>query len=330
MAFRQALAPQLVISLDFELHWGLHDHKTVADYRHNLEGERVAIEGMLRLFEQNDIAATWATVGLLFCNGREEALASRPTLQPSYTDRRLNPYPLLARCGDSEAEDGFHFAPSVIDAICSVRRQEMATHTFSHYCCLEDGQTSEQFRADLQAAKKVARKRGIDLRSIVFPRNQCSAEHLQVCADEGIAYFRGNQDSRFNSPVSTAQETAWRRAARLADAYVPLAGRPEAKVSRQAQLINIPASRFLRPIMSVGEALEPLRLRRILHEMRSVAQSGGVYHLWWHPHNFGKNVEKHLTLLEAILGQFRLLQHTFGMESSSMSECGALYAQAGV
>src|SRR3546814_9234323 len=50
--------------------------------------------------------------------------------------------------------------------------QEIATHSYSHYYCLEPGQTDDQFRADLRAATAQLREWNIDCRSIVFPRNQ--------------------------------------------------------------------------------------------------------------------------------------------------------------
>lgn len=42
-----------VISLDFELHWGVRDHRSVDEYRPNLLGVRQALPAMLELFERN-------------------------------------------------------------------------------------------------------------------------------------------------------------------------------------------------------------------------------------------------------------------------------------
>ena len=56
----------LIVSLDFELHWGVRDVKTVAQYRENLLGVRRAIPALLATFADYGIHATWATVGFLF------------------------------------------------------------------------------------------------------------------------------------------------------------------------------------------------------------------------------------------------------------------------
>jgi Kef-type K+ transport system membrane component KefB len=55
-----------VISLDFELLWGVRDKRTVTDYGANIRGVRDVVPALLDLFAERDIACTWATVGLLF------------------------------------------------------------------------------------------------------------------------------------------------------------------------------------------------------------------------------------------------------------------------
>jgi len=66
----------------------------------------------------------------------------------------------------------YHFADKLVTLIDKSKNQELATHTFSHYYCLEEGQTKESFYADLEAAKKIAKEKNISLKSLVFPRNQ--------------------------------------------------------------------------------------------------------------------------------------------------------------
>ena len=57
---------QFIISLDFELLWGVRDHADRDSYGQNVTGARAAVPRMLDLFERHGIAATWATVGFLF------------------------------------------------------------------------------------------------------------------------------------------------------------------------------------------------------------------------------------------------------------------------
>jgi len=69
---------EFVISLDFELLWGLRDHATRDSYGANVLGGREAIPRILDLFERHGICATRATVGLLMTENRDELLASLP------------------------------------------------------------------------------------------------------------------------------------------------------------------------------------------------------------------------------------------------------------
>ena len=64
----------LVISLDFELVWGVRGEFGAdgGDYRPNLLGARNAIPRLLDLFAEFEISATWATVGMLMAHTREE------------------------------------------------------------------------------------------------------------------------------------------------------------------------------------------------------------------------------------------------------------------
>src|SRR5689334_11476468 len=93
-----------IISLDLESRWGMRDHLSENDgYLRNLEGERAAIDAMLALFREHDIAATWGTVGLLFADGRAEAEAFAPWVKPNYREAALDAY--VEPMGESEQTD---------------------------------------------------------------------------------------------------------------------------------------------------------------------------------------------------------------------------------
>ena len=66
--------------------------------------------------------------------------------------------------------------------------------------------------------------------------------------------------------------------------------------------------------------LEPLRLHRITAGLSRAARQGTIYHLWWHPHNFGGDPDYSLGFLERVLEHFRHLTQTHGMRSASMLE----------
>ncbi|WP_046243189.1 polysaccharide deacetylase family protein [Hymenobacter terrenus] len=317
-----ALPGALVISLDFEINWGVRDQQTLAQYGSNLLGVRQAIPAMLSLFAEYNLHVTWATVGLLFFETKAEMLAHLPTVRPQYADPNLSPYLALDQVGEDEVRDPYHFGLSLIKQIRATPGQEMASHTFCHYYCLERGQTVETFRHDLQAAVRVAAEQGMTLRSLVFPRNQYNADYLVTCREVGISSYRGNEQSWIYKERSEEQQALYKRGARLLDAYLNLSGQHTARWTDMARSFpyNVPASRFLRPWSRRLSVLEGLRLRRILNGMEHAARHREVFHLWWHPHNFGANLAENMAVLRQIAEHFRHLQARYGMQSLSMAE----------
>jgi hypothetical protein len=319
----------LVISLDFELHWGVRD-KCAPDgsYRENLLGARNAIPQILDLFEEFDVAATWATVGFLFAKSRREREEFSPAARPQYTDLRLNAY--SEPTGDDEDDDPLHYALSLIEQVRSRARQEIATHTFSHYYCLEPGETREAFAADLRSAVAIAKRHGIAVRSIVFPRNQFRAGYEELLQEAGIVCFRGNEPNWMYRPRPRGKETLAVRGPRLLDHYVSLSG---SKVVRWDEILqpnglcNVRSSMFLRPYSPRRKSLESARLRRIAGGIQAAAEQRGIFHLWWHPHNFGAHTEQNLQFLRGVLEIFSACRGKRGMQSLSMAGVADLVCQ---
>jgi peptidoglycan/xylan/chitin deacetylase (PgdA/CDA1 family) len=311
-----------IISLDFELYWGVRDALPLDRYRDNLLGARAAIPQMLALFDEFDVHATWATVGFLFFDRRDALLEALPSVRPDYRNPSLSPYPFMAAIGPSEESDPFHFGRSLIEEIRRHPGQEIATHTFSHFYCLEAGGATDAFRADLEAALRVARAAGIEIRTIIFPRNQVSAAHLHVCGELGLIAYRGTQRGWAYQPSPTDSHPTVRRAFRLVDAYVNLSGEPNAATDslETATMVNVPASRFLRPYSPRLRKLEHFKERRITHGMTFAARHGLMYHLWWHPHNFGRHTTENMSGLRRILSHFAQLRDRWDMRSLSMAE----------
>jgi peptidoglycan/xylan/chitin deacetylase (PgdA/CDA1 family) len=310
-----------IISLDFELYWGVRDTRGLESYSNSILGVREAIPAMLDLFDKYDIKATFATVGFLFCSEKEELVKSIPAEIPQYSNPILSPYGnYLNKVGKDESEDPFHFGASLIKMIMDRNKHEIATHTFSHYYCLEEGQTTKQFREDIIAAGKVARLLGINNKSIVFPRNQYNDEYLKVCLGEGLIVFRGNEQSWIYEPRNRKSESQLRRIFRLLDSYVNISGLHIHTPESVNGLCNIPSSRFLRPYNPKFRKLDVLKLNRIKKQMSAAAKQKKIFHLWWHPHNFGSHLNENLSFLEKVLKHYKLLNQSKKFISMTMQE----------
>lgn len=311
-----------VISLDFELNWGTFDGTTIEAYGENLLGVRQVVPSLLDLFAAHQIHVTWATVGFLFYETKAELLKDLPTMQPTYRHPEYSSYNWMQHVGADEASDPYHFGKSLVDQIISTPGQTIGTHTYCHLSCLEEGVTIEAFKADLEAAKRVAARRDVPIQSIVYPRNQSSPAHFKAAQEVGIDVYRGNETHYIYRADARGDEGLGRRALRLLDAYVNVTGHHTVswEAIRQSSPYNVPSSRFLRPYVPALRLLDRLKLRRIKRSMTHAAKTGQVFHLWWHPHNFGKHLSENMAMLSEIVAHYETLHQTYQFESLSMEE----------
>jgi peptidoglycan/xylan/chitin deacetylase (PgdA/CDA1 family) len=312
----------LVISLDFELHWGVRDHVGRDDPLYGcLPEARRAVTDLAALFASRNIRATWATVGFLFASTRHELEAHAPNERPTYERAALDPY--VETIGLDEQQDPEHLAGSLVDLIATTPGQEVGSHTFSHFYCLDPGQRESTFRADLVAAQSIARGRGLELTSLVLPRNQWNPDYTNAVLDLGFRCIRGPQRTWGYEARRSGEEGLLRRGARLADAYIGLSPPPTTAwgdVLDPSGLCNVPASAFMRPFAPNRKELESLRLARLRTGLRQAARRGRIFHLWWHPHNFSQHRTENFAILEGVLDEFERLVTTEGMQSLSMRD----------
>ena len=309
-----------IISLDFEMMWGALDLWTPEGYgRTNVQHVKFVIKRLVALFKRYEVHSTFASVGLLMLDGKNEEKQYRPSVLPTYNNAQLSPY--NNNYIEKIAKESLYFAPDIIKFLNQQDGVEVASHTFSHYYCWEKGQTAEQFEEDMRLASKLAKDKGLSLYSIVFPRNQVSEDYLEICAKYGFKVYRGISP-RYSSQPKNTMHAVFQRIGRLIDTY-NIWGRPSTikkETVRKGTIINVPSSRFLRPYDEKLRVLETLRLKRIQKEMTYAAKYGEMYHLWWHPHNFGANMDKNFVFLEKILKTYQALQKQYDMTSMTMNE----------
>ncbi len=313
-----------VISLDFELLWGVWDVTNKKKYGANILGVKEVLPQLINLFAEYNFKATFATVGFLFAKNKEELLSYVPYDKPSYTNNKYNVYKNeILSIGNNETDDPYHFGYSLLQQL-KQSPHEISTHTFCHYYCLEEGQCAREFDADIKAAKKIAEVNNVTLNSIVFPRNQLNVEYLAVLHNNGINVYRGNPTSWIYKARKFTAEVPFIRLCRLLDTYLPVSGYKNSYVIKKENglPVNIPASRFLKPYNKNLAFLERIKLKRIMNEMTKAAIKNEVYHLWWHPHNFGINIAENMANLKVILNHFKVLNKEYGFANNTMQEAG--------
>lgn len=307
----------LIVSLDFELFWGMQDCMDLHEYEANILGGRKAIPQLLALFQKHGIHATWATVGFLFAKNEEDLRSYIPDLMPTYANEALSAYRCFGSIGEDEHTAPCYYGASLVEQIAGTSGQEIGSHTFSHYYCRERGQTTRQFRADMEAAKAIAADQGYVLRSVVLPRNQCEPEYTQVLADLGFTAYRDEEHDWIHEKIKFRPLM---RLLRLADVYLPLTGQGGYLPKLENGIVNLVGSRMYKPYFKPLAFLEGLKLRRIKKQMLHAAKHGLTFHLWWHPHNVGTRIELHMKQLEEIFNYYDELREKYGMRSLNMGE----------
>ncbi len=323
MVISESQTGRFIISLDFELFWGVRDKRSLSNYGESLKNVRIVIPRLLDSFAKYGINATFATVGLLFSKDKEEMIKFTPKNTPKYSDPNLSPYlDGFVSVGENGKVDDYHFALDLIKMIQKRPNHEISTHTFSHFYCLEKGQTKFDFESDIKAAIAIAKKEGVEIESIVFPRNQFNRGYSNILVKNGIKSFRGKERVWFQSYQNERDTTLLERLFRTANCYVNLSGHHSYSLEELASSslpFDIPSSMFLRPYQSKISFLKPLQLRRIKRSMSYAAKNALVYHLWWHPHNFGANMNENFEMLHEILEHFKVLKLEYGFKSDTMA-----------
>lgn len=307
----------LVISLDFELFWGVLDAFTLDSFKRDMDGAREGIPMLLELFEKYGIHATWGAVGFLFAEDEDKLKGYIPEVLPKYKVNKSH-YDYIESGSITDENSIYHFAPDLIEKILETPNQELASHTFSHYHGSDEGRCGESFEADIVAAKRIAKdKFGIVPHSLIFPRNQYDETSVRILKEQGFIAYRGR-------PKSSAYDgrALVRRMLRLIDTYIPICGKKyyDRSGCLKDGIANIKASVFLRKYSRRLRLLEPLKMKSIKSQMKKAAIKGKIFHIWWHPHNMGGNLTMFLRQTEEILMYYKELHEKYGFESMSMGE----------
>lgn len=311
-----------VISLDFELQYGIEDHDEaqIQKYHPNILGARKAVKDILFQFQQYGIHATWAIVGMLLARNRSDLAKYIPEKKPQYQDKKLSIYSFLNRIGKDEKDDPAHYGLSLAKAIRKVEGQEIASHTFSHYYCCYPGQDGQDLQSDMGAAQNISEQNlGVKPTSVIFPRNQINTDYIPILKEMGFTAYRGWPSP---SVYNTVDNGYWIRGRRLLDSYFSLYGAkayPRSEVPEQG-IANIKASNFLRPYNRRLRFMEKQKISQIRKGMLEAAVKKQVYHLWWHPHNFGAYREANLSNLDRILSYYCYLSMKYDFSSMNMGE----------
>ena len=274
----------LVVSLDFEMRWGVLERiqDQPDQYKENLLSVRDNVPWILKIFEERGISATWATVGALGCDNWADFNKFKPEIMPSYDSSRMqydNDFNIQL---DPSGE--VHFAYDLIKSILKTPGQELGMHTFGHIYGTESNVTYEEFICDLKANINIfLEKFGVHPTSLVYPRNQ--VVHQDILLNENfIRTFRGNEDASWYSAKSQREKRILNRGLALLDSINPFVSYSNSFDS--SSLDNIKSSAMLR--IHMNSFIRKWHLSKLKSNI-SRLKSNEYYHIWFHPHNIGRS-----------------------------------------
>jgi len=262
-------AGKLTISIDLELAWGVWDHLTPDDLRLAETTERTICAALIDLFDRHQVPATWAVVAALL---DEASAKARPGPKACW------------------------FAPDIVERLLkNTAGHEIGSHSGRHIYF--DTADPAEARADLEFAKAVHRAHGLAFESLVFPRG--AAGHLATVADLGLKVFNAADVGWVEGARRFGRRAG--QAANLLDKLLPVPPQ-SAFAERCGPLIHIPKSMLLMgrngPRRWVLPAVTRAKLRAGL---RRAQETGGIFHLWFHPSNFYFRRDEQLATLDWFL-----------------------------
>ncbi|MFX0203839.1 MAG: hypothetical protein ACFFCW_47680, partial [Candidatus Hodarchaeota archaeon] len=260
-------------------------------------------------------AFTWAIVGGLLVDpgNKDIGLEIIPLHNPHARTYHSN-HPDIS-------SDGAYmwYGRDIVDAIrnCQVA-QEIGCHSFSHISYDEGNCSIAAVASDLEHCRTAFQALDLTCKAFVYPFNRVG--HLRLLPRHGFICYRGPElHTHMRSHFLTPLLKACRLLCRL------FAGPPVLRPTlKYKELVNIQASMLFR----VPEIKSPKVWRTILdfqvksakQGLSKAARTGRVFHLWFHPFQFGHRTKEMLGALDEVLSSASRLRSDNKLEILTMGQ----------
>ena len=294
----------VVISLDFELMWGVFD-SAGKSYEKKIDTTAYNVDRLLDQLDEYDIKTTWGCVGALACVDVDQ-------LNPELLSKRIQVanQPLLSFVELLNKFPHRYFAPKVIDRLAT-SHHEIISHTMFHRVWT-DGSKNE-FELELNEASRLLPNISPGL---IFCRNVTNQKALMSISKSGVRFYRSAPGAWFEGFKRLSRYLG------LIDSYIPLwSGTVRlARPIEGARLRPVPHTLFMR-VSTKNTFLKKIHLLRLILALNVAAYFGRCVHFWVHPHNFAlDNGDYDLSFLIKILKRIRILEDKGLVEVKTMGE----------
>ena len=261
---------RFILSFDCEGKWGMADDSAMAS-NNPINGDSLtkAYTQIFEILERHKIAATFALVGL-FAGGYEQYVDSRGELLDSEPHRDWLKVP--ERSFAAGFQDGW-FYPELVNQIKARGNHEIASHSFTHLPLHNGGVAEKSFLTELKLVNQWKAQNSVELSTFIYPRNQIKFEE-QLSNFDFLGYRQCDiQNSAYANRFQILQDEC-------------NIGRKSDKHSVSTRPIAVPPGTFLNWRHGPRRIIPKwVTLKRWSNVLDHAVFSGGVAHLWLHPHN---------------------------------------------
>lgn len=283
----------VVLSADFEMAWAFRFSKRKRNLAEETGlQERNNVPGLLSLFEKYRIPVTWATVGHLMldsCQRGSDGLPHQEMPRPPYFENKnwlfeQGDWYDADPCTDYKSSPAW-YAPDLVAQITgSEVHHEIGCHTFSHIDCTDKNCPSGLLEAELKMCIDIAREKGIQLKSMVFPGGTLG--NFSMLQTLGFTNYRKSLKYHIDLPVID-----------------------------QFGLVQIPSSFNLEKPKDNWSANFCIRIATAF--VKKAAKHNLVAHLWFHPSMSTWYLEN---VLPGVLGFLRKMEDENKIEVLTMEQ----------
>ncbi len=305
---------KFVISLDTEIAWGwLPFEEKRKSFYPLYEKTREVIDRLIVLFEKYDIPATWAIVGkMIEKEDSRNRVLEIADFFPHLSNKKINNDPEL-----NKKENPYLVAPDIIEKIIASKVQhEIATHSYHH---IHFGRYGKEQRAlvekDIDAFLEVFDSYDRKIESIVFPRNDIG--FVDLLSEKGLRNYRGIDKVWYANWPSP-----FKKILQPLDGILPTAPEVVDPIENPDGMINIPGSMLFR-IRHFGIRKNiPVGILKTkgIKGLEAAVRKNKIFHLWFHPFNFGYKMDEHLNAFEAVLSKAAELRKSGQLDTVCMKD----------
>ena len=259
------------LSLDCEGLWGVADHLGASTKSINQSSLNEVYSYINDVLSHYSINATYAFT-TLFTQDEANILKYKDRIK-SYINEQDEWYRHIYNALHNENLNGWLGRDFYMKA--KENGHEIAWHGFTHHP-LGEATKKNIIEFEVSESLKIFKREGLDVTSIVFPRNDVG--HLQLLKNSGFDVYRKGliEQSRLHS----------NKYYRVIDELNILKPSQKFKQSKNSPMISLPAGYFLN-WPSGPRRLIPSEAtyKRWDHILRSASRKSAQAHMWFHPHN---------------------------------------------